>query len=337
MTRLHKSLISLLFAAFLALPLLLGFPARGSAGPAAAPEVSAQGIALLDGATGQMVYGKNPHERFAMASLTKTMTAVVALEHGDIDRKVVVDVTWDEIPDSSIMGLSLMEELTIRDLLYGMMLPSGNDAARAIARAIAGDEYRFAQLMNEKARELGMTDTHYVNPHGMDAEEHYSSAYDQAKLGMYAMQNPLFRKIVSTTSITVRGIGVYPLRNINRVLLNYDGCDGIKTGYTDNARSAVIATAERDGRRVYVGVLRSWDYTSDAIAMMDYYFQNGLGEFPESASTPAPTAAASPTATPLHDCRGTVEDDRRPGINAPGSANEARQGGLGTGLDWQTT
>ncbi len=265
-----RPLLALAAIALLVLPLLLAPGGAAAANQPTAPEVVAEGVAILD-ANGTMVFGKNPHKRFAMASLTKTMTAVVALERADINRRVVIDVTWDEIPDSSIMGLALMDELTIEDLLYGMMLPSGNDAARAIARAIAGDEYRFAKLMNQKARELGMFDTHYKNPHGMDEEGHYSSAYDQAKLGLYAMQNPIFRQIVATRSKEVRGRGVYPLRNINRVL-NYPGADGIKTGFTDNARAAVIASAERNGRRVYVAVLRTWDYATEAMKLMDYYF-----------------------------------------------------------------
>ena len=269
-------------AALAILPLLLGTAPAAVATLPTAPEVVAQGVAILDG-SGAMVYGKDPHKRFAMASLTKTMTAVVALEHADLNRKVVVDVTWDEIPDSSIMGLALMEQLTIKDLLYGMMLPSGNDAARAVARAIAGDEYRFAKMMNAKARELGMLDTQYKNPHGMDEEGHYSSAYDQAKLGMYAMQNPTFREIVQTRRITIQGRGIYPLRNINRVL-DYPGADGVKTGFTDNAWAAVIASAERDGRRVYVAVLRTWDYAAEAAKLMDFYFANAEALVPLSSS-----------------------------------------------------
>lgn len=265
--------------------------------PPAAPEVGAEGVAILDGETGALVYGKNPHKRFAMASLTKTMTAVVALETTDIKRRVVIDVTWDELPDSSIMGLSLMEELTIEDLLYGLMLPSGNDAARAIARSISGDEYRFAKLMNRKAEEIGLKDTRFANPHGMDQDGHYSTAFDQAKLGMYAMRNPVFARIVATDRITITGHGIYPLNNINRVLDRYPGCDGIKTGYTENAYTAVVTSAQREGRRVYVAVLRSWDYAGDAIRMMDYYFENA------SLLVPRPQAAREDSIACLMEVR----------------------------------
>lgn len=278
----------------LAIALLVALlPALPAGAQPAPPEVGADGVAILNEA-GEMVYGKNPHERFAMASLTKTMTALVALDHLDINQKVVVDVSWDEIPDSSIMGLGLMEELTIKDLLYGLMLPSGNDAARALARAVAGDEYRFAKLMNEKARELGLMNTQFKNPHGMDEEGHYSTAYDQARLGLYAMHHPVLAEVVGTRNITVRGRGVYPLRNINQVMNTFPGCDGVKTGFTDNARAAVVATAERDGRRAYVGVLHTWDYASDATAMLQYYFDNADSLKP--ITVPGPTIA--PTATP---------------------------------------
>lgn len=266
-------LIVALLAALIVLPSFLAPRAAEALNPPAAPEVVGEGAAIID-EEGNLVFGKNPHKRYAMASLTKTMTAVVALERIDLGRRVLVDVAWDEIPDSSIMGLGLMEELTVEDLLYGLMLPSGNDAARAIARAISGDEYRFTKLMNAKARELGMINTQFKNPHGMDEDGHYSSAYDQAILGRYAMQNPTLAKIVATRTATVRGRGIYPLRNVNRVPSNYEWADGVKTGFTDNAWSSVVASANRDGRRVYVAVLRSTSYVADAINLLNYYYDN---------------------------------------------------------------
>ncbi len=253
------------------------------------PEVTAEAVAVLDD-SGRLLYGKNEHKRFAMASLTKTMTAVIALEQTDIKRRVLIDVSWDEIPDSSVMGLSLMESLTIEDLLYGLMLPSGNDAASALARTIAGDEYRFARLMNEKARQLGMRDTHFMNPHGMDEEGHYSSAYDQALLGRYAMQNPTLAEIVQTREITIRGRGVYPLVNINRFLNSCDGANGVKSGYTEEAMAAVVGSVTRGGTSVFIAALRSQDYPGDATVVVDYYFAH-----PElfPAMTPAPASTAT--------------------------------------------
>lgn len=281
MTNLLLAIRALLLA-LLCFP-LLGFPAVARAQPAA-PQVMADGVCIIDGASGAIVYSKNPDKRYPMASTTKTMTAVLALEMTDIKRRVVVDVSWDEIPDSSIMGLDLMEEVTIEDLLYGLMLPSGNDAARAIARSIAGDDYRFAQLMNSKAQELGLVNTHYVNPHGRNQEDHYTSACDLAKLGQYAMQNPVFRQIVGTKQATVLGrYGTYPLRNVNRFLLDYPGADGVKTGFDDEripttglaAGSAVVASAVRDGHRGYVAVLHTWaNYATEAAELMDYFFNN---------------------------------------------------------------
>ncbi|MCL5110055.1 MAG: serine hydrolase [Chloroflexi bacterium] len=266
-----------------ALILILVLAPLALAAPAAAPSINADGVCVIDGASGAVVYSENPHKRFPMASVTKVMTAVLAIEKSDIKQKVVVDVSWDEIPDSSIMGLDLMEELTIEQLLYGLMLPSGNDAARAIARSIAGDDYRFAEMMNQKAQELGLVDTHYKNPHGRDEDGHYTSACDLATLGRYAMRYPEFRQIVATKRISFDGrFGAYNLRNINRFLLNYPGADGIKTGYDDlpnsdgvAALSSVIATAERDGRRGYVAILHSYgDYAAQAATMMDFFFNN---------------------------------------------------------------
>lgn len=288
MTRAKVSL-SLLLALALLLPFAQAPATTRAVSPPPAPAVVAEGVAILDD-DGNLVHGKNAHKRYAMASLTKTMTAVIALERADLRRKVLVDVSWDEIPDSSVMGLGLMEELTIEDLLYGLMLPSGNDAARAIARAISGDEYRFAKLMNAKAKELGMINTQFKNPHGMDEDGHYSSAYDLALLGRYAMQNPAFAKIVATKSITIRGLGIYPLRNINRLIFSYPGADGIKTGFTDNARAGVVASAIRDGKRAYVTVMRTWDYAAEAAKMLDYYFLNAA----ELVPLPGPVVDTTP-------------------------------------------
>jgi len=258
--------------ALLFLPLFVA-PSVRAAEPPPAPDVVADGVAILD-ENGNMVYGKNPHKHLRPASMTKTMTALVVLDHLDIHQKTVIDVSWDEVPDSSIMGLAPMDEMTIEDLLYGLMLPSGNDAARALARAVSGDEYRFVKLMNQKAQQLGLVDTHFMNPHGRDQDGHYTSAYDLARLGYFVMHNPILAKIVNTRQKTVYAKGIYPMRNINRVLTTYEGADGVKTGYDDLALAGVIATAVRDGRRVYVTLMHTGDYATEAGEMMDYYFAN---------------------------------------------------------------
>jgi len=301
----NKALLSLTAAALLLLPFFFAPPSAGAFTPPPAPAVQASGVAILD-ENGNMVYGSAPHARYPMASTTKMMTALVAVDRIDLQRKVVIDVSWDEIPDSSVMYLTLMDELTIEDLLYGMMLPSGNDAARAIARAVSGDEYRFVKLMNEKARALGLADTHYMNPHGRDQDGHYSSAYDLARTGYFLMQKPVLARIVATKQRTVYGLQAYYLRNLVPVLFNYAGADGIKTGYDDKALHSIVATAVRDGKRVYVAIIHApADYAVEATQMMDYYFANATAlasaAVQANAPAPAPPPAAvkpSPIATP---------------------------------------
>ncbi|MHB1132884.1 MAG: D-alanyl-D-alanine carboxypeptidase family protein [Chloroflexota bacterium] len=275
----------------------LYYPAAGAAAAPSGILLNAEGACIVD-ADGAIVYESGGDKRLPMASTTKTMTAVVALEQTDINRRVLVDVAWDEIPDSSIMGLDLMEELTIEELLYGLMLPSGNDAARAIARSIAGDDYRFAKLMTAKARELGLTNTQFKNPHGRDTPGHYTSACDLAQLGRYAMTFPEIRRIVATTRYTVEGRnGVYPMRNVNRFLTTYDGATGIKTGFDDLALNAIVASAERDGRTAYVALLRTYgDYATEAAGLMNYYFNDFPSLLPNLERAPGKT-----TLTPLLD------------------------------------
>jgi D-alanyl-D-alanine carboxypeptidase len=239
------------------------------------PVIDAEVAAVVDGQSGMLLYDKSAHLSVAPASLTKIMTAIVAIEHGGLYAVVAVDVDGPAMAledGSSIMGITPGEELTLEDLLYGLMLVSGNDAARAIAHHVAGSEEAFVALMNQKAAELGMDDTHFANPHGLDDPSHYSSAYDMAILGRYAMRNPTFAKIAGTLDITVQGQRTYALHNINRILTDYPGADGIKTGYTDNAMQAIVATAERGGRRLFVALMRSHSRYDDAIALFDRYF-----------------------------------------------------------------
>ncbi|MCL4459324.1 MAG: D-alanyl-D-alanine carboxypeptidase [Chloroflexi bacterium] len=243
----------------------------GTNGP---PTISAQGVAIIDETSGRLLYGKEPHQRFAPASLTKIVTAIIALEQGRLSAKVPIDVDCDELDDSTIMGLKPGEELTLQDLLYGLLLPSGNDAALAIARYIGGSESRFVELMNQKVTQLGLTDSHFANPHGLDAAGHYSSAYDMAMLARYAMQDPTFARIVATKEWTAKGHKTYWLRNLNRLLWYYPGADGVKVGYTDEAGKTMVASAMRNGHRLYVALMKSTDILSDSIALLNYVFEN---------------------------------------------------------------
>lgn len=239
------------------------------------PPIDAEVAVVMDGTTGEVLYDKGAHTAVAPASLTKTMTAIIAIEQGNLDERVTVDVDGPQMAaedGSSIMGLVPGEQLSLRDLIIGMMLPSGNDAALAIARHIAGSEKAFVARMNGKAAELGMSDTHFANPHGMDDPNHYSSPYDMALLARYAMRNPTFASIVSMRDAVIYGHRTYDLHNINAILERYPGADGVKTGYTDNAMQAIVASARREGKWLIVALMRSHQRYDDAIALFDHFF-----------------------------------------------------------------
>jgi hypothetical protein len=225
----------------------------------------------LDGESGGLLYGKDAHKRLAPASLTKIMTAIVAIERGNPQDKVAIDVDSRTMWESTVMGLTPGESLALETLLYGLMLPSGNDAALAIARHVGGSEARFVDLMNEKVKALGLQDTQFRNPHGLDAEGHYSSAYDMAIMARYAMQSPLFQSLSGAQHWQAEG---YDLWNLNKLLGHYPGADGVKVGFTDNAGRCLVASATRDGHRVFVTVIRSHDPAGDSRALLDYAFQN---------------------------------------------------------------
>jgi D-alanyl-D-alanine carboxypeptidase len=226
----------------------------------------------VDGATGALLYGKNPHGRVAPASVTKIATAIVALEHARPDERVAISVDARLMPESTVMGLEPGENLSLLTLLYGLMLPSGNDAALAIAQHVGGGSVeRFVQMMNDKARALGLENTHFANPHGLDAPDHYSSPFDMVQFARYGMRNAEFAQLAAAKSWAGEG---YRLSNLNRLLWSYPGADGVKVGYTDEAGKTIVATATRDGHRVYVGLMRSLDLVSDCTLLLDYAFEN---------------------------------------------------------------
>jgi D-alanyl-D-alanine carboxypeptidase (penicillin-binding protein 5/6) len=204
------------------------------------------------------------------------MTAIIALEKGKPEDRVVVRNI--PLPPEASMGLRWGDVLTLEDLLWGLLLPSGNDAATVIADYIGGGSVEnFVRMMNEKAAALGLKDTHFVNPHGLDEEDHYSSAYDLAVIGRYAMSKPLFARIVGTESHVVRASRTFYLRNSNFLLRPQNrsiGADGIKTGYTDEAGDSIVASATRDGHRVIVVALGARDRTAEAIKLFNYAFAN---------------------------------------------------------------
>ncbi len=238
------------------------------------PEISAKAAVLVDASSMRVIFSRNEHERLPMASTTKIMSAMLALEAPDLDEAFVVDSTAIQVEGSS-MGLTEGDIVTMRALAYGMLLPSGNDAANAAAVKLGGDRETFVKRMNERAKQLGLSDTHYENPSGLDAKEHYSSAYDLALLTSYAFKNPEFLNICKQSSAKVNfGNPPYTrwLTNHNRLLQEYEGCIGVKTGFTDDARRCLVSAAERNGVRLICVTLNDPDDWRDHANLFDYGF-----------------------------------------------------------------
>ncbi len=236
---------------------------------AEAPVVSAASAVLMDASSGRVLYEKDAHTQRLIASTTKLMTALVAVESTELDKVITMKPEYQA--EGSSMYLRFGEELKLEELLYGLLLASGNDAALAIAGGCGGDVETFVGWMNDKAAELGMEDTHFVNPNGLDHEEHYSSAYDLALLGRAVLENETLSKLVSTRSITVAGRS---LSNHNKLLWRYEGCTGMKTGYTDAAGRTLVSSARRDGQELICVTLKAPDDWSDHAKLLDYGFQN---------------------------------------------------------------
>ena len=248
----------------LALIIAVKIPARAELA------VSAKAAILMHADSGRVLYEKNADEHMLIASTTKIMTAIVVLEHCELDDLVEVDSRSAGIEGSS-MYLKAGESYTVEDLLYGLLLVSGNDAASALALHVADSMEEFAELMNAKAAELGMTESSFKNAHGLDEEGHYSTARDMAKLAAYCMGNEDFARIAGTVSHTV---GEQTLVNHNRLLREYDGCLGLKTGYTMAAGRTLVTCAERDGARYVCVTLNDPDDWDDHKALYDWAFAN---------------------------------------------------------------
>lgn len=237
---------------------------------------SAKAAVLIEEQTGILLYGQNETAPLPMASTTKVMTALMVLEYGHLDEVVVTGRNAFGVPGTSIY-LSLGEKLTLEQMLYGLMLASGNDAAVAIAEHIAGSVDNFCKKMTERAAELGCKDTVFMTPHGLPNKIHHTTAYDLALIAREAMKYPLFRKIVSTQRATIPWEGrTYSriLNNKNRLLSSYEGATGIKTGYTRAAGRCLVFGAERDGLEVVGVVLNSPNWFDEAAKVMDFGFAN---------------------------------------------------------------
>ena len=236
--------------------------------PAPVMAVSADHAYVLDGVTDRVLFEKNAGERGLIASTTKIMTALVVCEQCNVLDRMRIPGEAVGIEGSS-MYLKEGEVLTLQELLYGLMLSSGNDAAVALAIYCGGTVEGFAELMNDKARNLGLTGTHFENPNGLDSPGHYSTARDLGKLAAYAMKNPIFRKTVSAKSVRA---GNRYLTNHNKLLWRLEGADGVKTGYTKAAGRVLVSSAERQGRRLIGVTIDAPDDWNDHCALLNEGF-----------------------------------------------------------------
>lgn len=278
----------------LTLPLLLGFgPPRlvesdrqqfpiyagqlPEIAEATPPPLKGMAALIMDAATGRVVYEHNGYHHMAPASMTKLMTALVTLDHAKLTDRITVK--REHMVEGSSMGLRPGEEPSIEDLLWGLLLPSGNDAAQVLAEGLSGgSSERFIGWMNDKARDLGLQDTHFRNPHGLDDDGHYSTAFDMALLARKVLDQPILAQISATASHNLKiGPRVFFLVNTNRLLgrNGVPGADGVKTGFTDHAGDSLVGSATRDGHRVIVVALgTNMERVPAAAALLDHAFSS---------------------------------------------------------------
>lgn len=272
-------------------------------------EVNAEAAVVMDADSGRLLYAQNPDKRLANASTTKIMTALLTLEQPDQDRYFTVDSDAIQV-EGTTMGLQPGDSVTLHQLAAGMLLPSGNDAANAAAVEIAGSEEAFVRLMNQRAAELGLENTQYRNPSGLDAEGHYSSARDLATLAAHALENEDFADIVSKQEIRM-AFGNPPynrsLYTTNKLLERYPYAIGVKTGYTDDAGLCLVTAAEKDGTRLIIVTLNGKDDVNTHMRLYEHFFpllaRVDLSGFTEGLSVPVTggtrdSVAAVPAAKP---------------------------------------
>ena len=239
---------------------------------------------------GQCLYEKNADDKMLIASTTKLMTAIVAIENTKLESKVKIKAEHCAVEGSS-MNLKAGETYTVKELLLGLLLASGNDAALALAHHVSGSSHEFALLMNEKARELGMVNTSFANPHGLDAPEHYSTARDLAVLMLYCMDNQTFKELNSSKAANIKG---QSYSNHNKLLIQYPGCVGGKTGFTSAAGRYLVSCSEREGMRFVCVTLSDPDDWRDHMLLYDYAFENFcLHKFGENISYYIPLVSAN--------------------------------------------
>lgn len=241
------------------------------------PIINSKSGLIYDRKSERVMWGKNYNKRVAMASTTKIMTCIIVLENSNLNDEVTIS-SKAAGTGGSRLGLKKDDKITIYDLLYGLMLRSGNDAAVALAEHVGGDKEGFAKIMNSKAKELGLKDTHFVTPHGLDDPEHYTTAYELAKITDYALKNEKFAKIVSTKNYTISINGYSKeLVNTNELLGYLQGVNGVKTGFTNNAGRCLVTSVNRDEFEIITVVLGADTKkirTADSVKLIEYAYKN---------------------------------------------------------------
>ena len=267
-------------------------------------DLTARAAVLMDAATGKILYQKDADLRLPPASTTKVMTAILTLESGrKLTDTLSVSKTATRVPATKLY-LRPGQSLAIEDLLYAIMLSSANDASMVLAEGIGGSVEHFTELMTKRAHELGATNSHFANPHGLTAVDHFSTARDLAVLFRYAMRNPTFREIVQTKISSVSSNTIVKkrtvarrisVRNHNRLLWNFDGAIGGKTGYTHAAQKCFVGAVARNGHTVIVAILGARDQWGDTKRLLEYGFDNyeSLKAAPPAAGKPAPTESVT--------------------------------------------
>jgi len=242
--------------------------------PISAAAVSARYMCVIDGVTGRILYEKDAYERHGMASTTKIMTAIVALENAGLS-DIATTSYKASITEGSSLYLKAGDKMTIEDLVYGLMLNSGNDAAVVLAEHIGGDVETFAQLMNEKAIEIGAKNTHFTNPNGLSDDDHYTTAYDLALITRYAMKNEQFAAIAATAThkISVIDDRTIALSNHNKLLRQLDGCDGVKTGFTKATGRCLVSSVTRNEWRAICVTLDASSDWADHTHLLNTAFE----------------------------------------------------------------
>ncbi len=239
-----------------------------------APILTAQSALVLDIPSSTILYAKNPNQPLLPASTTKIMTGIVALDHYDLDDILTVKTVENR---GKTMGLKTGERMTLENLLYGLLVHSANDAAYTIAENYPGGVDNFVSAMNKKAEKMNMKNTHFLNPSGLEQENHYSSSIDLARLSVYALKNPTFVKIMETQKLSVMDVEqkeAHPLETVNKLLGRVWGVYGIKTGWTENAGECLVAVIERGGRKILTVVLGSQDRFGETERLIEWAFQN---------------------------------------------------------------